>query len=1047
MNTNARESARPTLFNSRVTLRDNCIRAGGYSSFGIALCLCLFGLQIKCMAQSALPPVNGALPIRSEAIAGLPYGVARILLPIGQVSSTESLRIIISDDEGRVMFPAVDVQTTDPPEVHTPMAGGRPAIDGRPGTNGRPGIGNGNLIRRIRSAIQNANEQIDPPEVLRIQFLFRGTEPLQINIAGDISTQLTVVPIVDMDANNRKDANEGTQAGIASRYSVPFQNLLSSWWDGYVQHAKKQIEQSDYPAIVEHYLTHMLAYRYGFALPDLAKSSSVARRQKQSDPLPTLALVAGVEGLRAEVFQESLRKPESNDLKIVPVPAPPEWVDVASPDTPLNQDIETIAKKVPPECYYLRFASFSNYLWFQELGQKRGGDLAQMAVLRGFNYETNRRMERLLNTKTTSIAKMFGDSIIGDMAIIGQDLYLQEGPTLGVLFEAKNLALLKSSFTQDRVAAAKQLEPLGGKLESIEIRGVQVSLLSTPDNQVRSFMVDRGQYVLLTTSKRLAERFIEVHEGQPSLGDSRAFRFARLMMPVEHRYDVFVYLSSEFFRNLVSPKYQIELRRRLKAIAAIEIAELASLTARAETGSSIATPGIQELIDDGYLPETFQARADGSQTLLYEGSWNDSLRGKRGSFLPIGDIEILECSEEEAGNYRDQASFYATQWQQTDPLMVGVRRFAGEPSEKMERLAIEAYVAPLGQEKYGWLSQFLAPPVRTEIQLPPDDVINCQVHMAGQSTARSYSPDHVMFAGLKDMVPPVPGETKGLLATLRTLQSLPAYLGGWPRPGYLDRLPLGLGGGPPDALGFSRLLIGVWRWQAGGFSVLSFDRSILENCAMHLRPVPADDVAQGRLKIGDLEKSKLSAWVNTYWFRRAAQTTRGNLMLLDSLTEQLKVEPSQSLQVAERLIDARLQCSLGGQYVLQAANAESGVSVWQTTAWPTNVMMMGSSPPAIGFDSTKCLPPLEYKATWLEWFRGAQLHLTQLPERLIVVGTVDIEPIPVTISGGANNSGRSSLPKMDINLDLFNLPFKFFQGDKPKNDKQDAKPTETRKRF
>jgi hypothetical protein len=520
------------------------------------------------------------------------------------------------------------------------------------------------------------------------------------------------------------------------------------------------------------------------------------------------------------------------------------------------------------------------------------------------------------------------------------------------------------------------------------------------------------------------------------------------MMPVEHRYDVFVYLSSEFFRNLVSPGYQIELRRRLKAIAAIEIAEIASLTARAEAGSDKSPPSIPELIEDGYLPETFQVRADGSQTLAYEGNWNDSLRGKRGSFLPIADVEISECSEEEARNYRDQASFYATQWQQTDPLMVGVRRFSVEPSEKMERIAIEAYVAPLGQEKYGWLSQFLAPPVRTEIQLPPDDVINCQVHLAGQGTARSFSPDHVMFAGLKDMVPPVPGETKGLLATLRTLQSLPAYLGGWPRPGYLDRLPLGLGGGPPDALGFSRLLIGLWRWQAGGFSVLSFDRSILENCAMHLRPVPADDVAQGRLKIRDLEKSKLSAWFNTYWFRRAAQTTRGNLMLLDSLTEQLKVEPSQSLQVAERLIDARLQCSLGGRYVLQSANSDSGVAVWQTTAWPANLQMMGDGQPTLGFDSTKCLPPPEYKATWLEWFRGAQLHLTQLPERLIVVGTVDIEPLTdVNTAGNGNSAEGTSLPKMDMNLDLFNLPFKFFKGDKPNGDKQNAKPTETRKSF
>lgn len=975
--------------------------------------------------------VAQAIPGKVEAIAAEPYGVARLYIPAGQLEPTTSLRIVVSDPSDRIMFPAIDFLTSQPPEVHSAETGDRLRL------------GNGALIGRIRSAIQNAQQQIDPFELVRVQFLFRGHEPFQVHLSGDLEKTIEVRPIklpesVQGPVQNKQSPQKLSQA-------PQFQVLIRSWWDGYVQQSKRQLERSDYPAIVESYLTHMLAYRYGFELPELVKKSPSKR--KQSDPLPTIALVAGVEELRAELFQESLRKPLPMSLKLVPTPEPPLWIDHAVPYTPENLVIEPIAKVVPPECYYLRFAGFSNYLWFQSLSQSRGGDLAQMAVLRGFNYETNKRMERLLNTKTTAIAKLFGDSIIGDMAIVGQDLYLQEGPSLGVIFEAKNVALLKSSLNADRTAAVKRLADIGCKLEVVEVGGEKISLLSTPDNQVRSFMVDRGSYVFVTTSRKLVERFLEVSGGQPSLGDSKAFRFARLMMPIENKYDVFIYLSSEFFRNLVSPQYQIELRRRLKAIAAIEIAELASLTSAAETGVKQSTPSIERLVTDGYLPPSFQTRVDGSQTLAFSGTWHDSLRGKRGSFLPIADVEFSECSVEEAQSYRDQASFYATQWQQTDPLMVGVRRFARDPNERVERLAIEAYIAPLGREKYGWLSSMLAPPVRTQIQLPPDDVINCQAHLAGQSTIRSYSPDHVMFAGMKDMVPPVPGETKGLLATLRTLQSLPAYLGGWPRPGYLDRLPLGLGGGPPDALGFSKLIIGVWRWQMGGFSVLSFDRSILDNCALYLRPIPAEDFAQGRINIGDLEKSKLSAWFNTFWFRRAAQATRGNLMLLDSLQQQLKVESQDALDTAEVLLDAKLQCSLGGKYLLEPSDSNTRKAVWESTAWPKQFGMIQGNPSALGFDTTKCLPPAEYQAPWLQWFRGAQLHLTQLPERLIVVGTIDIEPVPVSAEEAAvEKSNGGALPKMD--LDLFNLPFKFFQGDKPKGDKEsEKKPSETRKSF
>ncbi len=990
----------------------------------LSVSLVLIYLQFSCSHLLLAQAVSGKI----EAIASEPYGVARMLIPVGQLATTTTLRILVSDTSDRVMFPAVDLLTSDSPEVHSAPSGDRLRL------------GNGALIGRIRGAIQNAKEQIDPLELVRVQFLFRGVEPFQVHLSGDIETTLEVIPIKLLDPVDATDTGKRNSEKLSQ--APQFQALVQSWWDGYVNQAKRQLERSDYPAIVESYLTHTLANRYGLELPDVLKKRTSKR--KQSDPLPTIALVAGVEELRAELFQESLRKAPPMNVKMVPMPVAPRWRDASVPYTPEDLNIESIAKAVPPECYYLRFASFSNYLWFQSLSETRGGDLAQMAVLRGFNYETNKRMERLLNTKTTAIAKLFGDSIIGDMAIIGQDLYLQEGPSLGVLFEAKNIALLKSSLGTERTSAAKRLANVGCKLETLEIAGEKVSLLSTPDNQVRSFMVEHGSFVFLTTSQRLVERFLEVSGGQPSLGDSKAFRFARLMMPLENKYDIFIYLSSEFFRNLVSPQYQIELRRRLKAMAAIEIAELASLTSAAESGVHDSVPSIERLIMDGYLPPSFQTRVDGSQTLAFSGTWHDSLRGKRGSFLPIADVQLNDCSAEEAQEYRDQAAFYATQWQQTDPLMVGVRRFSKAPNERVERLAIEAYIAPLGREKYGWLTSMLAPPVRTQIQLPPDDVINFQAHLAGQSSSRSYSPDHVLFAGLKDTVPPVPGETKGLLATLRILQSLPAYLGGWPRPGYLDRLPLGLGGGPPNALGFSKLLIGAWRWQMGGFSVLSFDRSILDNCALYLRPIPAEDFAQGRLMIGDLGKSKLSAWFNTFWFRRAAQTTRGNLMLLDSLQQQLKVPPEQALATAEKLLDARLQCSLGGQYILESTESKLGKNGWESTAWPKQFAMMSGKISSLGFDSTQSLPPAEYMAPWLQWFRGAQLHLTQLPERLVVVGTIDIEPLPQHVDESTDEKwGGGALPKMD--LDLFNLPFKFFQGDKPKVDEK--KPAETRKSF
>jgi hypothetical protein len=78
-------------------------------------------------------------------------------------------------------------------------------------------------------------------------------------------------------------------------------------------------------------------------------------------------------------------------------------------------------------------------------------------------------------------------------------------------------------------------------------------------------------------------------------------------------------------------------------------------------------------------------------------------------------------------------------------------------------------------------------------------------------------------------------------------------------------------------------------------------------------------------------------------------------------------------------------------------------------------------------------PPQQYSAPWLNWFRGGKLHLTQLPERVAIVGTIDLELPPLAHS--APNNEKDVAPPM--NFDLFQLPFKLFGNG---NGKESAKP-------
>ena len=147
------------------------------------------------------------------------------------------------------------------------------------------------------------------------------------------------------------------------------------------------------------------------------------------------------------------------------------------------------------------------------------------------------------------------------------------------------------------------------------------------------------------------------------------------------------------------------------------------------------------------------------------------------------------------------------------------------------------------------------------------------------------------------------------------IRTLPAYLGAWPKPGFLDVLPLGLGG-RPDVEGFSQLLLGISRWQGRGFSVLSMDRTILEDVDRQIGFLEEDDLAQVRLKVGDLSAAKFRSWIDARSFTRAARSRKETREFLGILTQQLGVPQANALATAEALLDSQLKCPLRGEYAL-----------------------------------------------------------------------------------------------------------------------------------
>ena len=857
--------------------------------------------------------------MRSEAYAGEPFGVGRVTLPASRQADTLAIRTngyFLSSDDGRALYPSF--------------------------SSGRA-VG---VLRQVLGA--EAGGGSSP---VTIYFLFRGTEPFTLTVATPRGQQIRVSPIAQPRGHRR---------------------LMRAWWRNYSAAAQRRRQQGDYPPLIETYLTTVLGQRLGLRPPLLERLVNSERRSIFGNR--SLRLLLNVESIRLEALRESLSPSSSNRLAAdQPIPPDIRWSTAAVADAADDVAIEPIAAHVPEECFYVRFGSFENYLWLRELLDEYGGDMSRMVTARGHDAGLNRRLQDQLGLEESTLAKLFGGQVISDVAMIGRDTYMREGAAFGILFEARNSALLTTDLVKQRLEAVERMKEDGAEMTELEIAGQPASLAATTDNRLRSFYVADDKYHLVTTSRAIAERFLEVGRGIRPLAATPAFRLARQRMPLEREDTVFVYLSPGFFRGLMSPQYQIELRRRLRCHRFGSVGH-GTMGGRVEQRDD-SQP---RLLAAGLLPRDISRRPDGSRPMRSAGRWIDSLRGGRGSFLPIPDVELTGVTANEAAEYRQTAAFHQSQWDQMDPLIIALKRFAGE-KEGRERLRLEARMQPFQRKKYGLVTSVVGPPSQTQLRSDPEDILSVQLVLQGGLLQPNVEP-HLLFLGLRDASVPLDGGRNSLLRTLMILRSAPAYLGAWPQLGLLELLGLGT---TPDQQGFSQLPLGLWRRQTpDGFSVLSFDPAILEAAVPKIALERSDHHAQARVRVGDLAQSQVRPWLNALGFQRAYDTSVGNTRLLHTVTQQLGVPPDQAKDVAESILDVNLVCTLDGEYELR--ETAEGSLFWASTGWPD---VQSAS-------SAGNVSPPEYTAPVLQWFHGLDADLVMLPDRVIAYATVDLQRQP-----------------------------------------------------
>ena len=291
------------------------------------------------------------------------------------------------------------------------QAGGFQLVE-RHGRTFYPVFLNANLLERLGENLLDATDSV--PNQIDVLFLFRGAEPLELAIRATELREVKLVPRPERPA-------------VSNR-------LYQRWWRGYNAVARRQATSGDHPPLVYTYLTSMLSQRLTRRTPVLSQIVEPESEGWQQ----SLELLVGVEKLRNAAVRATMTgRSAVAETADRPLPPAPNWAARVVDEPAGEVAVEPLAMHVPEECFYIRFATFANYLWFRHLSREYGGDLGRMVTLRGSDAQVDQRIQQQMAVKETVLMDLFGDKVASEVALIGRDLFFREGSAFGTLLVAR----------------------------------------------------------------------------------------------------------------------------------------------------------------------------------------------------------------------------------------------------------------------------------------------------------------------------------------------------------------------------------------------------------------------------------------------------------------------------------------------------------------------------------------------------------------------------------------------------------------------------------
>ena len=403
-----------------------------------------------------------------------------------------------------------------------------------------------------------------------------------------------------------------------------------------------------------------------------------------------------------------------------------------------------VASLVPHDNYYCHFTSISKEIAAIDLLKQWGTSLLRAMSVTARDADLPSRYQDQLCIDISTLTRLFGDLVIGEIAITGSDPFLREGSDVALIIQVKGRIVFNSMMKSyaDKALKANQ----DAKVSKSEYNGIQIKSITTKDRRISSHSAYLGSYKVYSNSIPTLKLIIDTHaKKSKSMADNLDFQYMRTIFPgTAEAEDGFIYMPDSFIRKLLSAKWKIEAQRRIICQNHLRMIANAATMYEAEMRKK---PTNKTLIAENYLSEkTIQCPDGGTYSLDGSGRAFCTVHNCLQYCTPVASIAIDQVADVEANDYKEFVERYNNYWSKYfDPI--GIRFKLGNHIE------VETCILPLIENSiYNQLREIVGgKPVQLNSQLITDGTIvsiGSKFNLDGDMTRQIQMMQQQMFPTL-----------------------------------------------------------------------------------------------------------------------------------------------------------------------------------------------------------------------------------------------------------------------------------------------------------